>query len=522
MGSEGEEQLHALIRAYASAIRACMKLRREELTATPSGTVEASPPQQVGTAEPATPAASTSTKHQPHGDGMATAVAAAEAMGSRPKASPVVSAQSAGSNPAIPAAQALHEAASLTAQQQALLEVLLARDRIQAVIGRNRDDPSRGQDFPTGADGSELIHLDDQLRQWAASVAPWLGPSQWRRSLPPDPQAWWWFLFDPADEPPVRLPWLWRACTVTSLTVSLALIGEMVPRFLGGGPDAFSALVVSTQSILTLLVARGALTQAGQQALRQLLQARRTPQRYWPILGAGGALTLMVALFALRLSLPQLATAFQTQPGIARYREGDWSRAEAHFQRALRLNPDDALAHFQLGKLKEDLQQPNAARTHYLLAIQGGITAAANNLARLSILEGTPSAAVPMLLKALDTVEQDHALSEQERTVASHSLRKNLGWARLMQGHPVAAQEQLELAMVLEGETPSLFPPAARASTQCLMAQVLESRKRVEEALPYWRECNANAVITIPEQDGWAMRARERLSQTVEAGSGDS
>ncbi|MDX2231426.1 MAG: tetratricopeptide repeat protein [Leptolyngbyaceae cyanobacterium bins.349] len=385
---------------------------------------------------------------------------------------------------------------SISAQ---VLEVLTARDRVQACLEElTKADASP----PTGTELEKIHELDSTLKKQANTISQITQSASWRESFNPNEKAWWWFCKPQWSD---RLDWGWSAITVTGLTVSLGLIGDIAPRFLTGGPDTFGAVTVSTQSVLTLLVAGGALTKAGQEALKRLLKTIQCPEKYWAGLGALGAVVLAVGFFQLRQSLPQIATTFYTNPGIKHYNDGDWSTAEEQFKRAIQLNAEDAQAHFQLGKLYEDLQMPDLARTQYQLAIQGGIPAATNNLARLNILKKKDyPAVVSLLLKTLES-EQKQPLDPHVK----HAVLKNLGWARLLQKNYPDAEARLQEAIDLESTTK--FDREFVADTHCLMAQVMEAQGNKKGALPKWKICNQNANITIPEHDEWTAIAQKRL-----------
>lgn len=397
-------------------------------------------------------------------------------------------------------------------QAQIVLDVLTARDRVQAVL----------EAFSTSADClppveslKKISILDTRLKEQASAIAPL--SADWRTSFNPDQKAWWWFLEAPKNSWSDRLDWVWSTISVTCLTISLGLIGDIAPRFLTGGPDSFGAITVSAQSVLTLIVAGGALTQAGQETLKRFLKAINCPEKYWHELGVVGALLLVLGFFVLRQSLPQIATTFYTNPGIKSYKDGNWSTAEEKFKRAIQLNADDTLAHFQLGKLYEDLQLPDQARPQYLLAIQGDnpdvTNTATNNLARLNILKKDYPAAVSLLLKALDT-EKKSPLDPKTK----HAVLKNLGWARLKQGKSPDAEFMLREAKTKLEEAIKLqstlkLERAEIAAAHCLLAQVMEAQGDKKGALTRWNNCNRYANITIPEQDEWAAIARKRITE---------
>jgi tetratricopeptide (TPR) repeat protein len=397
-----------------------------------------------------------------------------------------------------------------------VLAVLTARDHVQAILTVL----SNPDAAPIPSEMLEkLSQLDHILRAQRAAIATFTDSADWRASFNPNTNAWWWFLEPPKNRWSDRYDWLWNAVSITCLTVSLGLMGDISPRFLSGSPDSLGAFTVSAQSVLTLLAAGGVLTTAGQEALKRSLKVVRLPEQYWHELGAASAFTLMLSFVAVRQSLPQIATHFYTNPGIESRRAGDWSSAEAQFQRAIKLNADDATAHFQLGNLYEDLQLPDQARPQYQLAIQGGIPGATNNLARLNILKKDYPAAISLLFK---TLEQDKTQLLPVKT--KHAVLKNLGWARLQQRNYPDAEKWLLEAIDLH--TTATFERHEIADPHCLLAQVWEAAAKKnknpkptiaatdqQQIQAEWQRCLETANPTIPEQDEWLTIAQQRLSQ---------
>ncbi|BAZ33740.1 tetratricopeptide TPR_2 (plasmid) [Cylindrospermum sp. NIES-4074] len=383
-----------------------------------------------------------------------------------------------------------------------VLRVLIARDRVNSILEILAN--SVNFPLPSGESLEKINQLDERLRKQVNVIAPLIESANLRASFHPDEKAWWWFLEVSKTQWSDRFDWLWSGVSVTCLTVSLGLIGDISPRFLTGVPDAFGAVAVSTQSILTLLVAGGALTKIGQESLRQLLKTINIPEKYWHELGAFASFLVVLGLFSFRQYLPQIATNFYTNPGIESRKKGDWSSADEQFNRAIKLNADDAQAHFQLGNLYEDMQMVDKARPEYQLAIQGGIIGATNNLARLNIFKKDYSGAVSLLLKALDTDKKQPLDSK-----IKHTVLKNLGWARLMQKNYPDAEakllEAIDLQSTLKLEKYDI------ADVYCLLAQVKEAQGDKKGALLKWKTCNQYANITIPEQDEWATMAQKRL-----------
>ncbi|MBF2029385.1 MAG: tetratricopeptide repeat protein, partial [Oscillatoriales cyanobacterium C42_A2020_001] len=359
----------------------------------------------------------------------------------------------------------------------------------------------------TQASLEKLTQLDKTLRQQTAAIAPLTQDDQWRASFKPDETAWWWFL--KVKEPSEPFSWLWSAAALASITASFSLMGDIVPRFLVGGPDLLSSFLITLQSLGGLL-STGAVVKAIQATPQQPMGDRILPKHWWGKASAGLAGLVLLGVVGLRLSLPYWSDRY-TQWGMENYRNGNWSSAESDYQRALKLNPDNVQAHLYAGVLSEDLQEFDKARSHYQLAIQGGSPTAINNLARLQILTKKDyAAAVALLLKALD--DEKH---QPLNPVTKHAVLKNLGWARLQQKNYPDAEarllEAIEMQPTIQFENDDRRREAI-ADTHCLLAQVMEGLGDKQAALAKWKICNQNLNITIPEHDAWNAIAEQRLT----------
>lgn len=387
-----------------------------------------------------------------------------------------------------------------------VLEALNARDGVQAALAETEQVP--------GTVLQDISEMDQQLRDQASAIAPFTQKVDWRASFSPKETAWWWSLEAPKPKQWSQLDWLWTALSVTFLTISLGLVGDISTRFLKGGPDTTGAIAVSVQSILTLLTAGGALTKAGQEASKQSLKRLNVSEQYWHELGTAGSFVLLLGLVGLRQSLPTISSWY-TDQGREAYEKKAWGSAEAKYKRALALNADNTSAHFWLGRLYEDLQKPDEARTQYQYAIADDPNAV-NNLARLNILKKDYPTAIAFLQKPLS----DEQTALQPAT--KFALMKNMGWARLKQGNLTDAETWLGDAIQL-GQAEKL-PQETLAAAHCLQAQVIEAQGNPKkplpaqkQALPEWKLCARYGVATVPEEDEWLTTAQQRLTK-LEAG----
>jgi tetratricopeptide (TPR) repeat protein len=384
-----------------------------------------------------------------------------------------------------------------------VLDVLTARDEVKAAL----EDTTQ-----TSGKNLDTIHqLDGVLKSRAETISQYRKTASqsadWQASFNPTPEAWWWALEPPQQKWTDRFDWLWSAGSVTCLTISLGLLGDISTRFLAGGPDTFGALTISTQTVLTLLAAGGTLTKAGQEAVKRTATNLKIPQHYWHEVSIGASGLVLLSLVGLRLSLPNIATLYSNW-GQNNFEQGDWSSAEENYKRALQLNPDDAEAHFRLGRLYEDLQNLDGARTEYKLAMPGNIPLAYSNLARLNILKKDYPGAVNLLLKILEPPEDKKIKIEP---LEKYLILKNLGWARLKQKDYAEAKVQLEEAIALK-ESPQLRDKLKEniAAPHCLLAQVYQAQNNKSAASDQWSYCLGNANRGNPDEDSWVILAHRQ------------
>ena len=373
------------------------------------------------------------------------------------------------------------EEAQLQPSAEQVLAVLKARDAVDTALRKEAHDSVDGL--------MTIIQLDSRLKQQTARIAQVAKLSDWRASFRPPEHAWWWF-----GEPPPstwdRFDWLWSALTILCLTISLGLVADISSRFLSGGPDTWASMAVVGQSVLTLLAAGGALTLAGQEAIKRVLSSLNVPTYHWQEAKLALAVLLLGILVSLRLSLPGIAIWYNNH-GLQNYGAGRLTSAQFDYLRAIKLNPDYPEAHYNLGFLYEDLQQIEEAKGEYLAAVQGRLDAAYNNLARLYILDKNYIAAVPLLKQGLLLTNDD---------AVKYDLHKNLGWARLGQARYEEAIAELQAAIALAPN---------QAPAHCLLAQVLESQGN--DAKPEWEICLRFADSSRPDEDMWIGLARQRL-----------
>ncbi|NEO22481.1 MULTISPECIES: tetratricopeptide repeat protein [unclassified Moorena] len=363
----------------------------------------------------------------------------------------------------------------------------------------------------------KLIELDSRLKKQAGLITQTVQLADLRIIFHPPKDYWWWFLEAPTH-PRDHLDWFWNAGTVALLTASVSLVVDISSRFLSTSPGFLGSFAVISQSALTLLTAGGILTKAGRTGIEDI-QLRLGIKKYlWQEVKLGLSGVLLISLIGFRASLP-LISDYVNEKGVKNYDDGDWSSAQSNYERALSLNPDNADAHYNLGRIYEDLQDFKKARTQYRLAAQGGLDAAYNELGRLYIQDKKYSQAVSLLLTGLENMQEEDIQNKLLKTEdikiqndTQYALLKNLGWARLKQGRYADAETYLRDAIELDKILEEEFKQTP-AAAHCLLAQVIENKpeKDPDNALAEWKICLRYTDIRNPDEDIWVGMARERI-----------
>lgn len=385
-------------------------------------------------------------------------------------------------------------------RKKLILDVLVARDAVDAALADKSLDSTKDVDF------SKVIELDSRLKQQAKLITKKVDLEQWRKSLNPSAEAWWWFLTHKWD----RLDWLWSSSTLVCMTLSFSLLADIAPRFWAGGPTTLGAFAIIGSSVLNLIVGGGVLTQTGREAKEHLLEKLKIPKHWWKEFSLGVTFLLLIVLGSVYLHLPKIAGVYyergKKQADVDKgWNSKELASAESNFKRAIAINPGYSQAHYNLGRLYERRQDLNEARTHYKIAMQGGSVRARVKLARLYLLdEKEPSSAntaVALLIEG--SVDVDSA-TEQDQ----YSWHKTLSWARIKQGRYDEAFEELETAKQLREQVK--WKDRVPREPECLMASILEGQGKQKEANSQWQECKELASKFLPDEDIWITIIQQR------------
>ena len=429
-----------------------------------------------------------------------------------------------------------------------VLSVLTARDSLQDFLTKNSDQfgdrlteqmETEEQPGEVLADPgnwflylSQIPELDRRLKAQGPAIARAVDLSDWRSSFQPSPAAWWWF-FEPKKQIHKldRYDWIWSSLSVMFLTGAFTFLAETASPFLRVEPDFFGSFTVISQSILTYLTAKGALTKKGQEFIENFLSTINLPKFLWQEVKLGISILLFISFFWVHNQLPRIGQ-YYFHKGLINYSEKDGNgnkqliSAEKNYKRALEFNPDNPHIYNWLAMVYEDLEEEKKARTNYLIAANSGSARAYNNLSRLYILEGkyvqaaiaAKNAERILNQKILNKKESDseekliNAIIQKNNQIEDRELRayllKNLGWARLKQGRLAAAKAELEQAINFKNDLGAAY---------CLLAEVLSQQKQEEKALTQWENCLSFAQFGNPDEEYWIPIAQERLTAGSES-----
>ncbi|MFE4106140.1 tetratricopeptide repeat protein [Almyronema epifaneia] len=398
-------------------------------------------------------------------------------------------------------------ARSPVATDREILEALLSRDRLQALLNKGTR--------PEVADVLQLNAKDSQLKAQQAKIQACPQLEDWHTLFRPHETAWWWALPpDAAAEKWSQRDRLWNVLSLVFLTLSASLILNTASRFWRDGLETAGTIAVVTQAVVTLIAGRGAFTDSGREAWEQFLRDRGVPAYQWQEWSCAASGAVFVGVAAIHGSLPWVAIGYNHW-GVEHYRAGRLSSALNDYQTAIALRPDYEAAHYHLGLLYEDLLQTEDAIAQYQFVVQSSPAEvddkviwlkAINNLGRLYILQADPQAAILPLLRGIEQITAD-VTTDADLAEVNYTLLKNLGWARLEQKRYSEAQDSLNDAIALDTAVlqPLTQTPGDRAAAHCLLAQVLDAAPYAStaEADTAWETCFRFANPANPDEDAW-------------------
>lgn len=406
---------------------------------------------------------------------------------------------------------AINNLNSSNIEVEQVLGILHARDTVQAALKQPKHIPNSSL--------NKLILLDAQLEDKAAAITKVIKSKElenWRRSVHPPAEAWWWKLESIAPHPWDTWDWLWRLLSLVGWTANISFLVNIATRFLGGGgAGLFGVAAVSLPSILTLLQANSQFTKVGQEGFDKLLDKKipildkKISKEFHQETKLGLTLLMSGFLTVFWFYLPVFSNIYNRN-GLDNFYNKNFGSAEQEFKTAISLNSDNTEAHYNLGNLYEEWLQIKKAKEEYKIAIGGDSPQAYNNLGRLYIKDKKYPEAAALLNKGFSLINQP----DFDKPELKYSLLKNLGWVRLKQGRYEEAFVYLNEAIVISKNPDNSDYIPNPGAANCLMAQVLEKQKvSREKTLSQWQKCVDSSSVTNPDEDKWLHIARQKLGK---------
>ncbi|MBE9183869.1 CHAT domain-containing protein [Microcoleus sp. LEGE 07076] len=179
--------------------------------------------------------------------------------------------------------------------------------------------------------------------------------------------------------------------------------------------------------------------------------------------------------------------------GMKNHKKGQLFIAEKYYQLANLLNLNYAASYYNLADLYESLNEKEYAEKAMKEAARRGSTEANAEISRSLILNNQPQEALKFVAACLENTQYDGVKA---------ACFKNRGWVRLTQKQYDAAEADLRIAIKFRDDSPE---------AQCLLAEVLETKGKSQEALEAWNKALQYSNYRIPKQDECIQIAQQRL-----------
>jgi tetratricopeptide (TPR) repeat protein len=377
-----------------------------------------------------------------------------------------------------------------------LLATLLLRDAIEHEL---REGQVREPQL-----AHRILAVDERLRALAAASYRYRKQLvRWRRDLRPSHDGWWW--------------WLDRTLsTRLAVAETVILVGALLlfpfglqtaidfARLYGSDDTGLQSFLLLLATLLGSLSLGSIMSLRFRDHLTTFIERVGGGVHWRPFAALALILIPLIGIIAIRMAYPAISKRFNER-GMDRLagQEGSpiqQARARGDFERAVRFDPTNAQAHYNLGRVLEDMLEDDQAATEYRIAHRFGLDLAGNNLAHLHLRRNEYD-------RAAFVLQQSPPMPEPAaRAVAL----RNLGWARWGQKRFAEARGLLE-------ESIRLDPQAAEP--HCLLGKTLQALGD-PGAQSEWRRCLGLTRLDRgnPAQEMWIAEARSSLDGTAAGG----
>ena len=286
---------------------------------------------------------------------------------------------------------------------------------------------------------------------------------------------------------------------LTCWGLALTITSNTVGRWLAGAPDWTSIVAIVIQTLIAMLGGAAFVAQ-GRGAFQRLTALLGQPIGRWQQLAILGTCAVLVAVLAVRWSLPAIATLY-SQQGQTHFDAGRLANALDSWRRAVALDPDPWQYRYQLGSGLERQADTEGAIAQYRLAVAAPEAPpfVVNNLARLYLVQKNDAGtALTLLEAALRSHEQDG--------IVRYRMLINRGAAFLALKLPKLARFDGAAAMALAKRLNWDGAPSA----SCLLA-IAEDDPATPAPAAEWRACLQPSLQDEVSDPRWIAMARERL-----------
>lgn len=374
----------------------------------------------------------------------------------------------------------------------ALLDTLLSRDALEQAVLSGHVDKRRVDD---------VVESDRKLRCLPRRTLHGVRKDfvEWRQSLTPALDAWWWFLDRALPAPLERLEGIVLVLSVVLFPFSLGVAIELA-RLYGNDSSGFVSLLPIAATFLGSFSLGGVLSLSFRDRWTALLEGIGFGPRSRIVVTCLIAflLGIIVALWFARPWLSRHYNDVGVSALAAQRPLIQLSAAQMNLERAVRFDPTNAVAHYNLGRVYEDLLEDDRAIGEYLVAFAAGLDLAGNNTGHLYLLRGQYDRAAFVLQRTF--VLSDPQSKRGDDRELRYAVLKNFGWARLGQSRFSEARLLLEKAIRLDPD---------RADAHCLLAKTLHGMND-PAAQTEWRSCLGLAwqERNEPAREAWIGEAK--------------
>ncbi|WP_445172255.1 tetratricopeptide repeat protein [Microcoleus sp.] len=368
-----------------------------------------------------------------------------------------------------------------------ILHILVARDAIEEALSEKTQLSVESL--------AKLLELDNFLKQQADAIARGAKLAEWRATFHPSTEAWWWFLEPTSDEEVSHshpLDPLFNGLTIAGLTAVGAYMTNFVQLFSTGGISLVESFGLLGQGGLLLTVIH-TLQNTGQEKIKNLLKKLNISPQFYSQASLGITAMLLLASVGVYNSLPQIGK-WNYREGKKLYEKGLLEKAQAKYEQAAKIDPNNWEIQIALGQVYESLGDLEQASKEYKAALKRGYPHAFNNLGRVYISQKDLITAESLLRMGLQRVpKEDFQLN--------YELHQNLGLVLLKQKQYQAAEKELRQAVAIDQAIEGKELGGGMA--YCLLEDVLEEKKDIKEQLRWKNMCLTYARPETLDQYKW-------------------